>query len=293
MQSIFRYPGGKTRKRVREWVLKHSPPDSKEYREPFVGGGGIFFGISPFENRWINDKDEHLISVYQALKDKPDDLIAKCQSVAPYKKRSGDEQEYDRLEKEFNRIAFDDNEDKAFRFLFLNRTVWGGRVNYQYKSRVYFSNPKGWTDDIIDRLHQAKKYLKNAKITCGDYEQLLSEPGDSVWIYCDPPYVKPFKGTSSLYRHDFNDEDHARFAEAVRRSNHKIAISYEDDQKGVVRSLYRGFDILETEILARIAGDGAGIGTIVHHCPLAPVQPPRRRQAQQRSCMPTKPIRAG
>jgi DNA adenine methylase len=241
IQSIFRYPGGKSRRNVRDWIFSYAPA-YREYREPFVGGGGIFFDINRLHNRWINDKDENLIAVYQALKDKPEEFIDKCRSVATYSSGDGEH-----LKAAFDQIAFNENEDKAFRFFFVNRTVWGGRVNYQYKSRVYFSNPEGWSNNITYRLHTAATYLQDVRITCGDYEVLLSEPGENVWVYCDPPYVKPFKGTSSLYRHDFNHQDHERFAEAVRRSTHKVAVSYEDDPEGTVRSLFKGFDIRETE----------------------------------------------
>ena len=85
MQSIFRYPGGKTKASVQQWIGAHKPPGVKEYREPFVGGGGIFFSLTAtaFEDRWINDKHPGLVAVYEALRDRPDDFIAKCRAIAP------------------------------------------------------------------------------------------------------------------------------------------------------------------------------------------------------------------
>ena len=246
VQSIFRYPGGKTRKKAKEWVLNHSPVKYSEYREPFVGGGGIFFAIDPKKSRWINDKDEHLISVYESLKSNPNEFIDRCRQIPTYRKEIRPK-EFERLKKDFTRIAFDDKQDKALRFFFVNRTVFAGRVNYERKSRLYFSKPEGWTNAILDRLYEAAECINNTKITHGDYEPLLQEAGDDVWIYCDPPYVKPFTSTSLLYRHNFSNADHERFAEIVKRSPHKICISYEDDPGGIVRSLYKDFDIKETE----------------------------------------------
>lgn len=45
MQSIFRYPGGKSRSSAQQKILRFAPENYAEYREPFVGGGGIFFAV--------------------------------------------------------------------------------------------------------------------------------------------------------------------------------------------------------------------------------------------------------
>lgn len=245
MQSIFRYPGGKTKKQAKQWILDNAPGSYEEYREPFVGGGGIYFSIDKAKRRWINDKDEYLISVYEALKNDPEIFIAKCKAIPPYVAARKDE-ERERLRKVFDEVAFNPETYKALRYFFVNRTVFAGRVNYERKSRLYFSKPEGWTAAVIDRLTDAAQLLRETKVTCDDYATLLSAPGENVWIYCDPPYVKPLKSTSLLYRLNFEQNaDHEKFAEAVKRSPHKVAVSYEDDPDGLVRSLFKGFTIKE------------------------------------------------
>lgn len=246
MQSVFRYPGGKTRAGVRNRILRVAPPHT-EYREPFVGGGGIFFSQPISINRWINDLDLDLISVYMALRDRPDDFIARCKSVAPYKS----EADTPRLKDLFDQISMNDAyHDQAFRYFFVNRTVWGGRVNYTKPSRVYFSKPMGWTERILGSLTEAAEVLKNVKITSGDYEAVILEPSENdTWIYADPPYYKPNLSSSSLlYRHNFEkNEQHERFADVCRRCSHKLCVSYEDIGDGYVQSLFKGFNILEEE----------------------------------------------
>src|SRR5262245_60717637 len=89
MDSIFRYPGGKSRPAVRKWILSHRPDGVREYREPFVGGGGVFFAIEPqdVERRWVNDANQGLIEVYRALAERPEEFLALCRAVKPAGRR--------------------------------------------------------------------------------------------------------------------------------------------------------------------------------------------------------------
>jgi len=258
MQSIFRYPGGKTRKGVRELILGYAPERFTEYREPFVGGGGIYFSIDPKKTRWINDANRHLVNVYESLRDNPGKFIEKCKSIKPpqkgeeevYPKANSSGKKYNaRLKKEFDKVSYDETGDQAFRYFFINRTVWAGRVNFEpcMKSRMYFSNPEGWNIVKTNRLEAAAEIVLNTKITCGDYSSLLSAPGDSVWIYCDPPYYKDTLSTkqSKLYSNNFSKQDHIRLASDVKKCKHRVCVSYDDDDYGVVRKLYEGFYIYD------------------------------------------------
>jgi DNA adenine methylase len=138
MKSIFRYPGGKSVSTVQKRILKYKPNDINEYREPFVGGGGIFFAMDKIENRWINDIDKNLMTVYLALRDRPDDFINKCRQIEPQKpdeekvatKPGGKALYNKRLKEVFEYFAENETCDQALRYFFVNRTVWYGRVRY-------------------------------------------------------------------------------------------------------------------------------------------------------------------
>lgn len=257
MKSIFRYPGGKTKSSIQKWIIAHLPGGITEYREPFVGGGGVFFGMhtpgvaTPFERVWLNDKHEGLIEVYRALRDRPEEFIEKCKEIESPKEDDpltdpgprGGEPKNARLSQVFDELKLNKDCDQALRYFFVNRTVHGsGRVNYDIPSRLYFSNPAGWNIVNNGQLPDAASVLKGVDLTASDYETLLLEPGENVWIYCDPPYVvnTHLSRTSQIYQHSFTMDDHKRFAEVVRQSPHKICISYDDDQQGFVRSLFEG-----------------------------------------------------
>lgn len=251
MKSIFRYPGGKSKTSVRDWILSAQPDDINEYREPFVGGGGIFFEMTG--KRWINDIHSGLIAVYKALRDRPEEFITKCRRIkthqpndetTPSGKRNG-QPKNKRMQDFFEYIKMNEDEDQALRYFYLNRTCYSGRVNYDRPSRLYFSNPNGWNIINTKRLDTAARHLRKVRITCQSYEALLHEPGQGVWIYVDPPYLVNTNlcPNDKLYQHNFTFEQHEKLAADVRQSPHKIAISYDDDKDGIIRSLYKGFNI--------------------------------------------------
>jgi len=253
MQSIFRYPGGKSKKSVRQKIFDRFPLMYSEFRDPMVGGGGIFFGVPVYvKHRWINDIDCDLISVYEALKDRPDEFIRQCREIESPQNgepltsaRPGGKPLYNaRLKSKFDSFA-NDGGDEALRYLFVNRTVWAGRVNYDIPSRMYFSNPAGWNIIFTYRMETAAQCLEGVKITCGNYRDVLFAEGDDVLIYLDPPYFINTKlaANSKLYKHNFEKKDHDELCDLVKQCKHKVVISY--DNHLYIRKLYRSsqFDL--------------------------------------------------
>lgn len=248
---IFRYPGGKSRRSARQKILSYFPETFSEYREPMVGGGGIFFAIPTEVKRWVNDLDRNLMSVYFALQDRPKSFIEDCRAIPKMKpgeplasSKPGGKPLYNaRLKKWFDFFAKNEEVDQALRYLFIHRTVWAGRVNYDIESRMYYSNPTGWNLIHTDKMEQAAERLQGVTITCGDYEPLLTEPGEDVVIYIDPPYYMntELDLNSRLYKHNFEVEDHQRLCELIKACRHKVVLSYDDHP--AVRSMYEGFRI--------------------------------------------------
>ena len=231
---IIRYPGGKSKKSIKQKIASRFPKSFSEYRETMVGGGGIFFSIDKNKKRWINDIDQNLIAVYTALKEKKEEFIKRCRDI--------NTKNVEELRNKFEELANDANSDPALRYFFINRTVWAGRVNYELKSRLYFSNPQGWNIINTKKLEQAADFLKDAKISYGDYEKMLLEDGDDVLIYIGPPYYLNTKLSkcSRLYRYNFEEEDHDRLFELVKNCKHKVVISYDDCPR--IRKLYKDFN---------------------------------------------------
>lgn len=257
MKSPFRYPGGKTRKHVQDKILRRMPAKFDEYREGFVGGGGIFFAIPPdyVSSRWINDLNAPLISVYDAFQNNFKEFAELCRSIDVARdgeptikskptSKEGSKEYNARLKQVFDQFVNDKNMDPALRYYYLNRTVWGGRVTYDPKqrSRLYFSNPEGWNVILGNFLEKVSKHLQGTRITCDTYEVTLSDPGDNVLVYLDPPYVvnSELSRNSQLYELGFTMEDHEKLRDAVLASEHKVCISYDDHE--LIRELFQESD---------------------------------------------------
>jgi len=250
--SIFRYPGGKSKSNIRKKILSRFPKKYREFRDCFVGGGGVFFGINPHsvDCRWINDINKPLISVYEAVRDRLDEFLTLCRTIEPpiegepttnprLNSRGG--KEYNkRLKEVFDFLKYNNNCDQALRYFFINRTVWGGRVNYNpnMESRLYFSNPSGWNIIKTNKISIASDYLQNTKITSVDFSEVIKEDGTDVLIYADPPYMRDTElaSQSKLYECGFEKNDHIRLRDCVLNSKHKIVISYDDHDE--IRELY-------------------------------------------------------
>lgn len=231
---IFRYPGGKSK--VADWIISHAPLDVGEYREPMVGGGGVFFRMGSAIPSWIADVNPGLIEVYRALQRRPKQFIAACRAIP-----------HDGLRDAFERLKLDESADQALRYYLINRVGWGGRVNYALPSRLFFSNPTGWRIVDTDKLERASERLRNTHISCCDYRALMLTPGERVWVYLDPPYVKntELQATSKLYQDSFTDEDHIALWDVFRRCKHNVALSYDDT--AFIRYLYRDYRIIEKQ----------------------------------------------
>lgn len=258
MISAIRYPGGKGRKDIRQRILSQAPGSFAEFREPFCGSLGIALAIDISVPRWINDLDSGLISVFRALRDYPDDFIGACDEIADMISAETHGLDKTRMQKAlikelFEHMRFNDQIDQSVRWFYLNRMTWNGRVRFD---RLCCTNHRGWQVVEGSTIWNMADWLKNARITSGDYLPLLQEPGHDVLIYADPPYVcnTELSKSNRLYEHSFELEDHIRLAEQLMECRHRVLLSYDDHP--LIHRLYEGWNIHRTEWTYVGMGDG-------------------------------------
>jgi DNA adenine methylase len=230
--SPFRYCGGKF------YAVRHILPmvlsfEHDEYREPFVGGGTVFFAKPKVKHNWINDLEPDLITTYKIISDTKQrkKLSARLAKEVATKTRHG----------EIKLMQTKTESDVAFKTFYLNRTSYSGIIHvpaWGYKEGKS-SPPENWPK----KIEPAGQKLANVKISNLDFEEVVCQPaeGDSVLMYLDPPYFNADQ--KRAYRKPFTSVDHSRLASVLKRTPFAFCLSYDDCEE--VRSLYSWANIFE------------------------------------------------
>lgn len=209
------------------------------YIEPFVGGGAVFFHLTP-PRAVLIDNNPELINFYRTVRDNLEPLITdlkKHKNTADYYYhiRALDPEKMDEV-------------SRASRFLYLNKTGYNGlwRVNKQGKYNVPFGRYKNPKIVDEDNLRKVSEVLKRAEIILGDFSKVLEFAGPGDFIYLDPPY-HPLSETSSFtsYTADsFTREDQRRLAEVFRRLDARgCMVMLSNSDTPFIHELYSGYDI--------------------------------------------------
>jgi len=240
VKSPLRYPGGKSK--AIDKILPHIPLNIREYREPFVGGGSVCLAVkqlfgSRIKQYWINDLNFDLCCFWQTAKT---EIEALADEVEKIKEKYTDGREL------FNYFTREDlvlNEfDRAVRFFVLNRITFSGTVDSGGYSQQAFE--RRFTHSSIERLRQLSIHLSSIQITHGDYEDLLFQAGDNVFIFLDPPYLSATKSKLYGVRGKLHTEfDHKRFAKNMQNCPHRWLITYDDSPE--VRKLFKFAHMIE------------------------------------------------
>lgn len=250
VKSPFRYPGGKF------YALKHIIPfldfiEHDEFREPFVGGGSVFFGKSKAKYNWINDIEPEIINVYEHLKN-PKKLLS-------FKDMFNNEIATKERHKEMVSYEPINELERAFKTYYLNRTSYSGIINkpaWGYRTGKS-SPPQNWGNFI----KSASKKLEETKITNLDFSEVIdAKPiGDKILMYLDPPYFHADQ--KRAYKKPFELGDHIRLADELKKTKYNFCLSYDDCSE--IRELYGWAKIYERNWLyntANLTGENRQTG---------------------------------
>lgn len=240
IKSPLRYPGGKSRaiKTIAPLI-----PKFREFREPFVGGGSVFFHAKqqhPEREFWINDLYEKLFHFWNQSQSNLEQVVAQVnQWKANYSNG-----------KVLHRFLLDEFEhftqvEIAAAFFVLNRITFSGTSESGGFSNQAFL--KRFTPSSIERLKKIDSVLAKAKITNLDFQEVIEAPGEEVFIFLDPPYHSASK--SALYGKNGNMHkgfDHERLAEVMKNCSHKWLITY--DNSPYIRDLFSFANIFTWEL---------------------------------------------
>ena len=212
-QPFLRWAGGK------RWLAPKLGPIIKEklegrFFEPFLGGAALFFSVAP-KRAVLSDINEELINTYQTAEDCPYEII---QSLKKLRVCSAT----------YERIRYSNPQDRierAVRFIFLNRTCYGGlhRCNKNGDFNVPYGGGSRTPKLLWEKgvLKVASEVLREAKIRyyVSDFEDVIEEAKSGDIIYCDPTYATTERAQFDRYNGNiFAWEDQKRLAKACHRA---------------------------------------------------------------------------
>lgn len=223
-----------------------------------MGAGAVFLNTS-HPNAVLNDINQDLIGLYQALQTTPAAFIRKAHSL--FVTKNNEAKAYYRLRNQFNQS--NNTTERALLFLYLNRHGYNGLCRYNlsggynvpfgaYK-RPYFPQKE---------LQQFADHLQRATLRCANYESLLLEYLQATTLkdhvfYCDPPYA-PLGGSVTNFTgyaaNRFTLEDQTKLAELARALAAKGAtVLMSNHDTPFTRKIYRGAKITKLTVQRNIS----------------------------------------
>lgn len=216
MASFLRWVGSKAR--CADEIIKEFPIRFKDYYEPFLGSGSVYFKLYHNQRVWersfLSDINPHLVRCWNAVKDNPENV----KKVLSHLLEKNSEEQYYRMRSEVASPAV---------FLYLNRAGFSslyrenskGQFNVPYRKLDFEKRPIGKSTEEIDECSRYMAahptWIRNLSFT-----QLLctdNSPGEADVVYFDPPYI-PYRkdGFVDYSQTGFCAEDHKCLASIAR-----------------------------------------------------------------------------
>jgi DNA adenine methylase len=221
------------------------PADTRQrtYREPFLGGGAMFFRLQP-DRAILTDALSDLIGTYTTVCAQVEALIKSLEKL----EATHNTEQYYAIRERYNREKDASSLDRASWLIYLNKTCFNGL--YRTNSKGEFNVPAGKFKTLTitepEKLRLASAVLSHAELSAKPFEALLDEAEAGDVIYMDPPYV-PTSKTSSFAGYNlgsFTIDDQIRLSEVFTKLDQRgclLAMSNSDTD--AVRDLYKAYDL--------------------------------------------------
>jgi len=271
--SFFRYPGGKKKINnvIIAKIMSFLDGDIVEFREPFFGGGSVGIDLlqkksssmfNSLEKIWINDFDLGISCLWTSVIRHHQELKEKILNFTPSIDNFYDFQKFllNKIERPRNVIiSKSEMVDMAFKKIVIHQisysglgTMSGGPLGGRNQKSEYKVDCRWSPKYLCKKIDKINNLFKNYEIfnemcSAEDFELLLH--GCNSLIYLDPPY---YQQGCNLYQHSFSEIDHIRLSNALKKTNNKWVLSYDDCKQ--IRDLYNWAHIDIVEINYSITG---------------------------------------
>lgn len=182
--QLLKWVGNK--QRFAHEIASYFPADFGTYLEPFLGSGAVLGTLAP-ERAIASDAFEPLMGIWQALHDRPDQLI-QWYSERWHFMMGGDKVErYEQIKAAYN------TDPNPADLVFISRSCYGGVVRFR-KADGYISTPCGVhtpvrPESFVKRVELWRGRTQGAKFEMMDFSDAMQLAGPNDLVYCDPPYV--------------------------------------------------------------------------------------------------------
>lgn len=204
------------------------------YYEPFLGAGAVFTQLKP-ERSVLSDNNNDLIHFWEVVRDRPEDVVRKVW------RWSNTAECYKRVRKS---VPYSDV-GRAARFLFLNRTCWGGiyRTNKNGDFNVPFGN-SGRKLCSLEHVLKVSAVFTNAELIVQDFKYAISCAQSGDVVYADPPYTVKGENNGFVRYNEklFNWDDQERLARECRSAKQRgVFVMVSGLYHHELLTLYRGW----------------------------------------------------
>jgi len=236
----FRWAGGKyyALNKLRQFWERF---EHDEYREPFFGGGAVYWAKPKVKFNWLNDIDKGLIRTLKYIKD--------SQNRANLLKLFEDEQEATKEKySEIKKIEPKNELEFVYKYYYLNRTSFSGKMknpSWGYRPKRSLP-PNRWKERIVP----CGEKLSDIKLTSLDFEEVMvaEAEGSRVLVFLDPPYY--CSRQESHYSFSFKQKDHERLANICKRTPYNFFLTYDDCPE--IRKLYKWANFFDLQFYYRL-----------------------------------------
>jgi DNA adenine methylase len=218
---FLRWAGGK------RWLAKRCGHllaerlcENNRYIEPFLGSGAMYFAVAP-QHALLSDINGELINTFKVIKENADILAQKLLKL------SVNAEEYSRVRSWNPRTQL----NRAVRFIYLNRTAYGGlyRTNFKGEFNVPYGGGERNARKMIQAgtLNQAATCLRltDLELYTGDFQVPISLAKDGDIIYCDPTYRAVTRTVYDRYGPNiYSWEDQVRLSKALHEAYKRGAL---------------------------------------------------------------------
>lgn len=253
----------------------------KNYYEPFVGGGAVFFEVAQkyeIENAFLYDINEELILTYRVIQKDVTKLIEFLHKYDTFYKKLTEKKQKEyfyeiRENFNFQRFNIDYNKysknwiPRAAQTIFLNRTCFNGL--FRFNSKGGFNSPMGKYKNpkILDEqnLLNVSKLFEIATIKKADFKEVRNDIKNNSFVYFDPPY-RPISETASFTAYskfNFQDDEQIQLAGLycdLNEQGHRLMLSNSDPKNtnpedDFFETIYSNFNIQRVDAKRSINSD--------------------------------------